>query len=160
MPNWCSNVAYIKHDDVKELEKIVTELEKGDESGLFNLLVPNPSGEWQYDWSVANWGTKWDASVHQFWMEPEHLCISFDTAWAPPIDFYNKIGELGYEVEAFYHEPGMCFAGHYLNGDDDEYNLSNATADEAKEMLPTSLDEMFGISESMREYEEEEKENG
>ena len=159
MPNWCNNVAYIKHDDVEELNKIVKELDKGDESGLFNLLVPNPSGEWQYDWSVENWGTKWDASVYEYRMEEEHLYISFDTAWGPPIEFYNKILSLGYEVEAFYYESGMGFAGYYLDGDNDEYNLVDMDADEVEAELPPALDEMFSISQCMRDWEEQEQED-
>lgn len=152
MPNWCNNVAYIRHDDVKELEKIVKELEKKDEAELFNSLVPNPTGDWQYDWSVENWGTKWDATVYDFKMEPEHLYISFDTAWSPPIQFYNQILALGFEVEAFYYEPGMEFAGYYLDGDDEEFNLTEMSADEIEATIPPALDEMFGISNYKREW--------
>lgn len=154
MPNWCSNVAYIKHDNIEELNKIVKELDKGDESGLFNLLVPNPSGEWNYDWSIENWGTKWDASVYEYSLEPEHLYISFDTAWGPPIEFYNKILELGFEVEGFYYEPGMAFAGYYQDGGHEEYNMVDMTADEVEQQLPAALDEMFSISQCMRDWEE------
>ena len=66
MPNWCQNVAYIKHEDKTEIDKIIAELDKKDEAQLFNSLVPNPSGEWDYDWSVSNWGCKWDASVYEY----------------------------------------------------------------------------------------------
>ena len=61
MPNWCQNIANITHEDLEKLDAIVEELKK-DDPELFNSLVPNPAGEWQYDWCVANWGTKWDAS--------------------------------------------------------------------------------------------------
>ena len=55
MPNWCQNIANITHEDLEKLDAIVEELKKEDPE-LFNSLVPNPAGEWQYDWSVANWG--------------------------------------------------------------------------------------------------------
>lgn len=157
MPNWCQNVAYIKHEDTAELDKIVKELNKGDEAQLFNSLVPNPSGEWQYDWSIENWGCKWDASVYEYSLEPEHLYISFDTAWGPPIEFYNRLGEMGYQVKAFYREEGMAFAGLYEDGDDDYYEYGNMTADEIEEQLPTELDEMFSISQYARDYEEDQR---
>ena len=53
MPNWCQNIANITHEDLEKLDAIVEELKK-EEPELFNSLVPNPAGEWQYDWSVAN----------------------------------------------------------------------------------------------------------
>lgn len=158
MPNWCQNVAYIKHEDKAELEKIVKELDKGDEAKLFNSLVPNPSGEWDYNWSVENWGTKWDASVYEYSMEEEHLYISFDTAWGPPIEFYNKLGVLGFEVEAFYREEGMGFAGWYIDGEDNYYEYANMSADEIENYLPERLDEMFSISQYQRDWEQENSE--
>ena len=155
MPNWCQNVAYINHDDKEKLKSIVSELDKGDETQLFNSLVPNPSGEWNYDWSVENWGCKWDAQVYEYSMEPEHLYISFDTAWGPPTTFYDKLGEMGFEVKAFYREEGMAFAGLYIDGDDDYYEYGGMSADEIEEQLPTELDEMFSISQYQRDYEQE-----
>ena len=159
MPNWCQNVAYIKHEDKTEIDKIVAELDKKDEAQLFNSLVPNPSGEWDYDWSVSNWGCKWDASVYEYWYEEEaeHLYISFDTAWGPPTVFYDKLGEMGFEVRAFYREEGMGFAGLYDNGDDDYYEYGGMSADEIEEQLPTELDEMFSISQYQRDCEQDEE---
>ena len=159
MPNWCQNVAYIKHEDKTEIDKIIAELDKKDEAQLFNSLVPNPSGEWNYDWSVSNWGCKWDASVYEYWYEEEaeHLYISFDTAWGPPTVFYDKLGELGFEVRAFYREEGMAFAGIYDNGDDDYYEYGGMSADEIEEQLPTELDEMFSISQYQRDCEQDEE---
>ena len=159
MPNWCQNVAYIKHEDKTEIDKIIAELDKKDEAQLFNSLVPNPSGEWDYDWSVSNWGCKWDASVYEYWYEEEaeHLYISFDTAWGPPTVFYDKLGEMGFEVRAFYREEGMGFAGLYDNGDDDYYEYGGMSADEIEEQLPTELDEMFSISQYQRDCEQDEE---
>jgi len=159
MPNWCQNVAYISHEDKSEIDKIITELDKKDEAKLFSSLIPNPSGEWDYDWSVSNWGTKWEASVYEYWFEEEagHLYISFDTAWGPPIAFYEQIGELGFSVEAFYREEGMAFAGWYIDGEDNYYEYGNMTADEIEEQLPTNLDEMFSISQYQRDCESDEE---
>lgn len=155
MPNWCNNVVYISHENPEKLEAIKAELDKGDEAQFFNSLVPNPSGEWNYDWSIENWGTKWDASVHEYWIEDGHLYVSFDTAWGPPTEFYQKIFEQEYGVKGFYYECGMCFAGIWEDGVDDYYEFSNETADELENLLPTELDEMFAISMQQRDYEQE-----
>lgn len=159
MPNWCQNVAYIANDDKTKIDAIIQELDKKDEAQLFNSLMPNPSGEWQYDWSVENWGTKWDASVYEYWFEEEagHLYISFDTAWGPPIGFYNFLYQNGYDVEAFYREEGMGFAGWFIDGEDNYYEYANMTADEIENYLPERLDEMFSISQYQRDCESEQE---
>lgn len=154
MPNWCNNVVYIRHENPAKLEAIKTELDKGEESQFFNSLVPNPSGEWNYDWSIENWGTKWDASIQEYWIEDEHLYVSFDTAWGPPTTFYEKLFAMEFSVKGFYYEPGMCFAGVWEDGIDDYYEFTNETADELEELLPTELNEMFGISDCMREWQD------
>ena len=46
--------------------------------------------------------------------------LSFNTAWSPPIGFYEKMTELGFDVTAFYLEEGMGFVGKYSNEDGDE----------------------------------------
>ena len=69
--------------------------------------------------------------------------------------FYDKLGEMGFEVRAFYREEGMGFAGIYDNGDDDYYEYAGMSADEIEEQLPTELDEMFSISQYQRDYEQE-----
>lgn len=48
-----------------------------------------------YDWSLANWGTKWGAySFHLVDDKPDRLEFMFDTAWSTPEPIFNKIGEL------------------------------------------------------------------
>jgi hypothetical protein len=51
----------------------------------------------------------------------------------------------------------MCFAGIYEDGHDAYYELSDMTSQQVAEEIPSELDEMFGISETMAEYEEEEE---
>ena len=55
-----------------------------------------------------------------------------------------------------YYEPGMGFCGVWDNGQDDEYSLSGLNSDEVAALLPPELDEAYGISESIAEYEDEE----
>ena len=112
-----------------------------------------------YDFCVGEWGTKWDVGGDGMTadLSPDgRLTMSFDSAWSPPCYFYEKMVDLGFEVRAYYYESGMCFAGIWEDGIDDFYELGDcANADEAEATLPSILDEMFCISESMRDYEEE-----
>jgi hypothetical protein len=62
---------------------------------------------------------------------------------------------LGFEIEAFYYEPGMCFVGKWDNGIDEYYEYSGATSETVREMIGAELDDYFAISESMAEWEEE-----
>jgi hypothetical protein len=64
---------------------------------------------------------------------------------------------MGFGVEAMYYEGGMGYAGVFSNGADEELSLDGMSADEVEQNYP-ELDEAFGISESMREYEEPEEE--
>ena len=113
-----------------------------------------------YDFCTSRWGTKWDVGgddgtldVHP---EGKLMTASFDSAWAPPIGVYEELVEQGYEVRAYYYEPGMCFAGVWDNGVDDCYQ-DWGDSQGAKDTLPEELDEFFAISESQAEYEEEER---
>lgn len=111
-----------------------------------------------YDYCVNEWGTKWDVGAEGYEVEIENggLTVSFDSAWSPPLEAYAKLEALGFEVRAYYYESGMCFAGVYEDGVDDFYDLSQCrNADEMEEELPTVLDEMFCISEGVREWEAE-----
>ena len=156
MPNWCSNSLTLKHDDPAMIDKAVAGFTDGK---LLETLVPY-EGEWDYDWCVSNWGTKWDVGGDNGYIRPNPntLKISFDSAWAPPTEAYRAMEELGFEVKAMYYEPGMAFAGLYEDGSDDYYEYSDMNAAEVADTLPTELDEEFGISDYMAEWEAEQEE--
>jgi hypothetical protein len=129
------------------------------EGRFLNEFVPNPAGEWNYDWSVANWGTKWDVGDGngiQTWDDHE-LVVYFVSAWSPPTTAYERLLDLGFEVYATYYEPGCAFAGIWDNGSDDYYDLSSMDSGDVQQQLPQELDDAFGISESMAEYETEQE---
>lgn len=116
-------------------------------------------GNW-YDFCVNKWGTKWDVgdqgatTVHP---DGTMLETSFDSAWSPPIGVYAELVEQGFEVRAMYYEGGMCYAGIWEDGDDDFYELGSMGHREVEAMIPTDLNEMFAISETMAEYADEEE---
>ena len=157
MPNWCQNVAYINHDDHEKIVDYKVKLDE-DKEKLFEHLFPNPAGEWSYEWCIDNWGTKWDASPYEYYInEDGALYISFDTAWGPPVAFYEFLETQGYNIEAFYREEGMAFCGTFSDGSNDHYEYGNMSADEIEENIPTQLDELFYISGYQRDCEADEE---
>jgi hypothetical protein len=136
-------------DDADEAQK------KLEEDTARNLEL-HGYGNW-YDYCVGEWGTKWDVGGDGMTCEIENgrISTSFDSAWSPPIQAYEKLLDLGFSVRAYYYEGGMCFAGVWEDGDDDYYDLGGMNSEQVKEELPTVLDEMFCISEYMAEWEEE-----
>ena len=155
MPNWCSNTVRIEHEDPAEITRAVEAFKRGE---FFQTMVPNPNQEWNYDWSVENWGTKWDVGGENDPNIESDTAASFyfDSAWAPPCAAYDSMVDQGFRVYGMYYESGMAFAGIYDNGDDDCYEFSGKNSSEVADMLPTELDAEFGISECMFEYEDEE----
>ena len=117
-----------------------------------------------YDFAISEWGCKWDVSnggdnykIKK--VDNSHsVTLYFDTAWSPPINFYDKLVELEFEVDAMYYEPGVNFCGRYYDGHDEIYDLTMLSSEAVKDQLPVELDEAFGISEQMAEYESEENE--
>lgn len=156
MPNWCSNYLKLEHDDPKVIRKAAKAFAKGK---FLQTLIPNPDKEWNYDWSVTNWGTKWDVGDKDGLQSQSdnELVVTFESAWAPPTGAYEKLVDQGYSVYATYYEPGMAFAGVWDNGVDDYYEISGMSSQEVKDTLPQELDEGYGISECMAEYEAEQE---
>jgi hypothetical protein len=113
-----------------------------------------------YDFCVNEWGTKWDVdAIETIELEGDvdHIVFGFDSAWSPPTGAMEYLMDQGFTVKLYYYEPGMAFAGIWDNGDDDYYELGGMSSKEAQANLPPKLDEMFGISECIAEYEAEEE---
>jgi hypothetical protein len=116
-------------------------------------------GNW-YDYCCGEWGTKWDVGGQgQSDIHPEGRMLHtyFDSAWSPPVQAYAKLEQLGFRVNAMFYESGMAFAGSYEDGNCDDFSLEDMSADDIERDYP-ELDEAFGISECMREYEAENEE--
>lgn len=133
MPNWCNNKLTVTGPKltVNKFENAAcgsdpswgNEPAEVNEPEIFNfhILVPiparilalgfDPAG---YEWCTKNWGTKWGASdsiLDDKWDGQLHY--SFNTAWAPPIEFLTALGKkwpkLTFVLE--YEECGMGFKG-------------------------------------------------
>lgn len=59
-----------------------------------------------YDWSIANWGTKWNAYDQELVEDhPVEYSFVFYTAWAPPDPIIDRMAELARERGlGFFHE--------------------------------------------------------
>ena len=131
MPNWCYNRAKFTHTDPKKLDKLEKALEKAKkaEGGehFFNALRKRPKEEqdsW-YSWNIENWGCKWDAFPTDYERDENSITAYFDTPWGPPIALYEYLDSQDWGIEAYYHEPGMCFCGSFIDGIDDVYEYDD-----------------------------------
>ena len=164
MPNYCDNSVTICHDDKEKVDALYDQLmlvsdNESDADDVLQYLVPNPSGEWDYGWSVDNWGTKWDIHPEHFERDDDNtITMNFQSAWSPPTYAYDKMLEDGWEIDAYYHEPGMAFCGHYANGDDQQYEI-NFEDEDWKDNIPEDLIDYAGLEydyEQWKEWQEEE----
>jgi hypothetical protein len=167
MPNWCNNEVTLRHKDPAMIERAVKAYQEGK---FLNEFIPMPqellegTGDGWYGWAVSNWGTKWDVGGrNEFIEQPDANTIElrFDSAWSPPIEAYNYLVEQGFEIEAFYNEFGMAFAGSYTGAGEEVYDdcieYGGWSADTIREELP-DLDQRFGISECLEEIQAENEE--
>lgn len=180
MPNWCSNSVCLQHEDPEMIRRAERAFNNGtllDEffpvpAELREVTAPNRednreelikkygAADW-YDWCCSNWGTKWDvggSSDPELGPDNKAISFEFDSAWSPPIPAFEKFEELGFTVTAYYYEPGCAYAGIYDECGDDYYQLSEMTSDEVRNTIPQELDAIFGISNSMEAWEEENEE--
>ena len=188
MPNWCNNYLELTHDDPEMITRaqkafadgklleefcpvpaslhIVAgmvgdpdEQKKLEEDTAKNLEV-HGYGNW-YDYCVNEWGTKWDVGGDgdQARLDgPNHISMNFDSAWAPPVPAMEKFLDLGFRVKLIYWESGMCFCGLFDENGDDYYDYTDMSADEIAETINSEIDECMCITESIREWEEDNRE--
>ena len=184
MPNWCNNTVEIYHEDPAMIERVRTAFNDGRLLAEFIPIpqslkivagcVGDPDeqkkleedtarnrevhgyGNW-YDYCVNEWGTKWDVGADGNPAQdiPGGLMLGFESAWAPPCAAYDKLTEQGFRIRAMYFEPGMAFAGIWEDGIDDFYEYGGLDSAGIAEELPVELDEAFGISEDVAQWEAE-----
>ena len=183
MPNWCNNNITINAPK-KKIEKIIKAAKKGNLLNHFLPMpkeledtVAGPDAETKaeqdardklkekhgaenwYDWRVHNWGTKWDIDVYPdsiSRIDDETITFGFDSAWAPPIDAYNAVIDKHPDISitAYYHEPGMDFAGEYADGTISECNPSDEKRSFFENTaLGKALDDHYNILEMRDEWE-------
>jgi hypothetical protein len=160
MPNWCNNSLYISHKNPEMLEKAANAWNQGK---FLSVMVPEPDYEGYHDsevkpreggfvmpdwwtWRVSNWGTKWDIGLDQDLenkaeVSDGRFSVFFDSAWSPPIQAYEALVEQGFEITAYYYEPGGDFCGVFNDGFDECYRVS-------EDNYPDDIDAEMNISET------------
>jgi hypothetical protein len=113
---------------------------------ILKILVKDWREDW-YNWRVQNWGTKWcpDSLFGNDRISDTELSISFDSAWAPPIQAYVAFSKLFPDATFVlrYLETGCCFAGCATIEDgivDDAYGEDDSDIYE-------KMKEYFGVEE-------------
>lgn len=137
MPNWCDNTLVINGEPERVTEFL--EIIKSEDAVIdFDTLVPMPSAlrgrkspddqgavTW-YEWSVENWGTKWNACDAYIDEEGKgDAVILFQTAWSPPVPWIEKVIKYfpWLSFELWWEEGGMGFAG-IMEASNGEYSIS------------------------------------
>lgn len=105
MPNWVCNSLRIINGNPQEIFEFI----RSDKSVFdFNTLVQMPENiknsdkevpsdnfsipAW-YEWSLQNWGTKWNACDAKYsTTDPQHE-LWFDTAWSPPVAVFEALAK-------------------------------------------------------------------
>lgn len=150
MPNWCMNTVIAKHSDPAKIEALKEALKK---EIFFEHILP--IGEWEYDKACNTWSTKWEASsiswTHFNTDGRNHLDVSFESAWCPPEEVYKQMIADGWNITAYFYEPGMGFVGKYGNDIDGMYEESYDMDD----AIPAELVEMFNIEDMYEDTEYE-----
>ena len=154
MPNHTDNRVILSHDDSQQIDAIYNIMNTED-TPLCQTLIPMDEslldGGFWYEWRVDNWGTKWDIyDANCTRMDANTLVLSFLSAWSPPIPVFDKLVDMGFEVNARYLDEGWMYIGEYDNGEDWMTDNVEGVVDTRPE-----LDYEFDISEYLEEYEEE-----
>ena len=149
MPNWCMQEVYI-HGETSMVTHLYWELK--DRQRFCDVVLPIPlevigqpfDGKGtspQYNWRCDNWNTKWEVTNIQITEEivhgDDHYPIPTSyfrfncwTAWDAPIPVWEKLHELGIEVQAEYEVEGVDVVGEFTLG---EHHCRTLTDEEIKE---------------------------
>ena len=78
-----------------------------------------------YRWHIDNWGTKWDASstcIEE--LDDNNFDLKFNTAWSPPIDWFEKIIPMypQLEFDLIFDEESQDYCGR-MTGREGEIDL-------------------------------------
>jgi hypothetical protein len=105
--------------DIKELDKMKRKLQDANDiDRLYNFhkalnnLFNYGYASW-YDWSIANWGTKWNAYNQHFYDDT----FVFDTAWSNVVDLICKLSKKfpTVKIDYKYADENIGYnVGHYI----------------------------------------------
>lgn len=100
MPNHITNIITITAPEDRTIQEVLEYVKTEDTQFDFNTLIPMPelikssfgvpgiSPPW-YDWSIKNWGTKWNA----YEISNIEQGVKFETAWNAPMPIFKALAE-------------------------------------------------------------------
>lgn len=167
MPNWVTNEVKL-HGDEGQIKQLLEQIKK-DAFGIgtidFEKIIPMPDNiflgalgqkemeqygkENWYDWSLANWGTKWNSCGYSEGKDyapksDETPSIRFDTAWSAPHPILQKLSEMfpdiriehewadediGYNCGRHEYYDGERTEEYYPESDKDRYEFAAKVLD-------------------------------
>jgi len=128
MSNYVGNKIVFYGED-ENVKKILEEIKSEKQPIDFNRIIPMPNNIFRgnlgieeeqkygkdnrYDWSIENWGTKWNAYNTCLTEDDEgNTVLFFNTAWKPPMPIIEKLCEIC-------HKSNVDLMGIYSNEDFD-----------------------------------------
>jgi hypothetical protein len=168
MPNYCNNTLQLESGKpIREfLQPYIIKSKDGDYEFDFNKIIPIPEdlkcaasfgtkdsdeqklyeqninkhgyAHW-YDFCVAKWGTKWTGQGD---FNYDDTCLSFETAWSPPIPVIEELAKKLPDDETLilnYIEEGEDYCGKYIAGNQGGVDESYSPIKDAPQCL---LDEL------------------
>lgn len=129
--------AWVKAENITNAEQLANYLVEEGRADLaqgkqaLDNLDKHGFKDW-YSWSVANWGTKWNA----YSISEADDCIMFDTAWSTPLPVIEELSSmfpnvqitLEFADEDFGHNCGQIV---FLDGDTIDENIPKGGSAEA-----------------------------
>ena len=169
MANLCENKIEITGSKKETFDLLVKGIE---ENKFLHTIAPvdDKSGATLVDTVVTQkraWGTRCDLDIDRnITIERDDtsgifsVSIYADSAWNPPLAALSTLLEKddSLEIQCDYYEPGCAFVGSWTNGSDQRFDIPN-TLEEIEETIPSYLDDMFGISDQLRDELEDEADN-
>ena len=132
MPNWCSNRVIVAGSE-RELDRFEEYVSTKDARFSLEKIIPMPEDVYRgnlgdkerekygeknwYDWSVQNWGTKWEIDPKSITRDATswEVQYKFETAWGPPYKIHKHlVNEFPQLDVKWYHRDEFEEKGQYL----------------------------------------------
>lgn len=159
MPNWCNNTIKVQatKERIDEFEKFLNENDGKDWFTHFRPLPEELVNEGWYEWSINNWGCKWNCDAND-WQRIDENTISFwfDSPWGPPLALYEFMVDEEFDVRASYHEEGMAFVGEFVDGFDNCYEYEDL---DSLDYIPEHLIEDWNLRDLLEDRMNDEDED-
>lgn len=159
MPNWCNNTIKVQatKERIDEFEKFLNENDGKEWFTHFRPLPEELVNEGWYEWSINNWGCKWNCDAND-WQRIDENTISFwfDSPWGPPLALYEFMVDEEFDVRASYHEEGMAFVGEFVDGFDNCYEYEDL---DSLDFIPEHLIEDWNLRDLLEDRMNDEDED-